>query len=56
MTLETRTHEQATGGDVTVNVLTTCPVCDYEFTGGESRTRHLLNEHDPEDFGLGESQ
>lgn len=31
--------------------LVRCPVCDYEFKSGLSRSKHIA-EHDPEDFGL----
>jgi hypothetical protein len=34
-----------------VKILTSCPICDYEFDP-EERRRHHLGDHDPEDFGL----
>lgn len=32
--------------------LTACPVCGHVFSRNEHRWKHLLDDHDPEDFGL----
>lgn len=32
--------------------LTECPACGYPFAADERRWKHLLQEHNPEDFGL----
>jgi hypothetical protein len=32
--------------------LVACPVCETEFESPRNRTKHFLDEHDTDDFGL----
>lgn len=50
MTLERRRRD---GHGVVEVRLVTCPICGYEFDDYDPRWHHFLEEHDPEDAGLG---
>lgn len=54
MTLATRTY--GTGKRTVRNQLTECPACGHTFAPDESRSKHIADQHGPEDFGLTASE